>query len=102
MNEASVLASINVSQPQHTPAGYFLGRLYYSGFISDVLAFDESSGYPHNGGEHTLRLKLRPSDLESFLALARERFAGAHGLEEFIASVKDRASQKYPPLQKAA
>lgn len=71
----STVLLITASQPQHTPAGRLLGKMFYSGFIGSVLSRDEYFGYPHNGGEHTLHLKLSTDDVPAFLSLVEERFA---------------------------
>lgn len=93
-----VLYHFNASQPQHTPAGKLLGSMYYGGFLEKVLARDEASGYPHNGGEHSLTLHLTPSSLESFLALVEESYPGHAGAPTFVESVRSRAVQRYPEL----
>jgi len=89
---------VNASQPQHTPAGKLLGKMYYGGFLDRVLQRDEYSGYPHNGGEHSLSLKLIPTDLFSFLAIVGESFPTHEGTSEFVTSVKASFSQRYPAL----
>ena len=91
---------VRASQPQHTPAGRLLGKMYYGGFI-DVLKRDESSGYPHNGGEHSLSLYMTPPNLSSFLSLVADTFPNHEGTEPFIASVKANVAQRYPALQLA-
>jgi len=89
---------VKASQPQHTPAGRLLGKMYYGGFLDKVLQREEYNGYPHNGGEHSLSLKLEPTDLFSFLALVGESFPNHEGTSEFIASVKDSFAKRYPAL----
>ena len=84
---SSVLA-INASQPQHTPAGSVLGHMYYRGFLEKVLSRDEYSGYPHNGGMHSLTLYLSKEDAHAFLDLAKTHFARyPEEVEAFVASV---------------
>lgn len=89
---------VEASQPQHVPAGRLLGKMYYSGFL-DVLSHDESWGYPHNGGRHTLVLKMVPGDLSSFLNLVQEQYAQHEGLTDFVSSVRAQFSKSYPKLQ---
>ena len=95
------IAFIEASQPQHVPAGNLLGKMYYSGFLRSVLERDEYMGYPHNGGQHSLMLKLKPADLPSFFALIREAFPSHEGVTEFIESVTANFKKKYPALQVA-
>lgn len=85
---------IKASQRQHTPAGDLLGRLYYGGFLSAVLAREDYSGYPHNGGEHTLYLDMPPADIEAFLELVQERFPAHEGTQPFVASVREKVSAR--------
>lgn len=92
---------IEASQPQHVPAGNLLGKMYYSGFLRSVLVRDEYMGYPHNGGEHSLMLKIAPKDLQSFFALIREAFPSHEGVSEFIESVTANFKKKYPTMQSA-
>lgn len=92
---------IKASQPQHTPAGRLLGKMYYGGFLDKVLQREEYTGYPHNGGEHSLSLKLEPTDLHSFLALVGESFPNHEGTAEFIESVKASFAKRYPALARA-
>lgn len=79
------LQSIDVSHPMHTPAGGVLRKLHYSDFLDSVLTRSEFSGYPNNGGDHTLRLNLKDSDVAAFLELVRGRFSTlGQGVEDFI------------------
>jgi hypothetical protein len=89
---------VKASQPQHTPAGRLLGKMYYGGFLDKVLTREESHGYPHNGGEHSLSLHMPAPDVFSFLDVVGETFPNHDGTAEFIASVKARISQQYPAL----
>ena len=100
MNDTDIV-SIKASQSQYVPAGDLLGTMYYSGFISAVLAPKEYRGFPHNGGEHSLTLTMPVQDLRIFLGLVRERFSWHKGFEEFIASVTERLQKKYPTIQVA-
>lgn len=80
---------IEASQPQHTDAGALLGHLYYGGFINKTLKHGvESFGYPHNGGLHSLSLRLAPADLQAWLTLVEEQYAGHPGLADFVSNVR--------------
>lgn len=90
---------INASQPQHTPAGMVLCKMYYGSFLESTLNRDQFSGFPHNGGEHTLRLRLSPPDLKAFLDLVLDHFKGSEGARNFVQSVQDKARMNYPRMQ---
>lgn len=90
------IANVNASQPEHTPAGNLLCRMYYGPFLDKALSREERSGYPHNGGEHTLHLRLAPKDLKSFLDLVLETFSQHPGAVEFVNAVKANFANKYP------
>lgn len=82
---------IQASQPQHTEAGRLLGKLYYGGFLERTLQHGvESFGYPHNGGEHTLSLRLPAEDAQAWLTLLEESYAGHPGLADFTAKVRSQ------------
>ena len=89
---------VTASQPQHTPAGALLGRMYYGRFLDDVLEREQRSGYPRNGGEHTLSLKLSLADLKAFLDLVLESFNQHEGAMPFVMSVKERFAKAHPHL----
>ncbi len=97
----SRLFHITASQPQHTPAGSLLGRMYYGSFLDATLSRDQRSGYPHNGGEHTLNLSLSLEDLKAFLDLVLETFRGHEGALPFVASIKERFCLANPRLATA-
>jgi hypothetical protein len=66
---------INLSQPKHTPAGKFLGYMYYSNkdLIELFKMVDERSGFPNDGGRHTLHLhNVTVVDVLAFLKLIIE------------------------------
>jgi hypothetical protein len=83
---------IDASQPLHTPAGRVVGRMYYGNFLDSVLRQEEYSGFPNNGPEHTLFLKLSFADFRAFIALVRESF-DASAAEAFYQSVAARMEQ---------
>ena len=65
---------LNLDAAKNTPFGVLICHLYYSGFLRAVLNFDEFYGYPHNGSQHTLRLKIDNDDLLSFLDIVDEEY----------------------------
>lgn len=87
MENVMTAVRINASERQYSPAGFLLWRMYDSRFLERVLNKDEYCGHTHDGGEHTLYLRLRAQDVESFLTLAQEEFSGSEGVAEFVASV---------------
>ncbi|WP_186214576.1 hypothetical protein [Burkholderia gladioli] len=95
------IVCVNASHPQDTPAGRILYRMYYGDFLAQALVRNEYSGFPHNGGEHTLRLRMAPPDLKAFLELVEERFAPHPGAAEFCESVRKRFEHKYPRLARS-
>lgn len=88
---------IRASQPQHTPAGKLLGKLYYRGFL-DLLDQSEYSGYPHNGGEHSLSLSMTEENLSALLSLIRATYATHEGCEPFINSILSEIATRYPDV----
>lgn len=82
---------VNATQAQHTDAGMLLGKLYYSGFFHKVLSPEEHSGYPHNGGQHTLTLKMPKEDLLALGALIRERHGRHPGMETLVAAIEGQS-----------
>lgn len=93
------LVRVDLSQAQHIPAGNLLSKMFYSGFITDTLSREQFSGYPHNGGQHSLWLSLTPADMQDFLDIVRSRFEKHPGLPEFISSAITRLKARYPALQ---
>lgn len=94
-----VCIRVTASQRQHTPAGDLLGRMYYSGFLDKALSRNDYSGYPHNGGEHTLHLHLRPADLDAFLALVQEHYPRHEGTQPFVTSVREKMHARQKTFQ---
>lgn len=94
----SKILFVNASQPQHTPAGSLLGRMYYHGFLDKLLSREQYSGYPHNGGEHSLTLSLSEEDLSAFMAIAREKYAKDEGLPAFLETIQTNLKKRYPSL----
>lgn len=92
---------IEATQPQHTPGGSFLGKLYgrFSRFLDDTLDHEEHSGYPYNGGRHTLQLYMTPADCGAWLKLIEETYPGVYGQAEFVSSVRETFATRYPKYQ---
>ena len=65
----------DLSASEQSQAGKYLCHLYYHSSILNLIDRDQRSGCPHNGGEHTLRLKVERKDLDAFLDLILEDFA---------------------------
>lgn len=87
MTTVSIRFWVDASLPQHTPGGYLLYNMYYGTFLDRVLKREERTGYPHNGGEHTLNLHLSWDDLQAFLDVVHETYkarAFAEGKIELI------------------
>lgn len=64
---------VDLSTSQYIPFGKMLGSLYYSNQALLSLA-PGRSGYPHNGGEHTLSLSGEVKDINAFLDLVVEKY----------------------------
>lgn len=86
---------LDLSQPEHTEAGRLLFAMYYAraGFI-DAMPRDTVSGFPHNGGKHTLRVSMTLPDLRAFRQLVAEEFAGARGVDEFLSDFDEKYLSK--------
>lgn len=86
---------LDLSQPEHTEAGRLLFAMYYvrPGLI-DAMPRDMVSGFPHNGGEHTLRVSMTLPDLRAFRQLVAEEFAGARGVDEFLSDFDEKYLSK--------
>ena len=98
---ASTVFRVNASQSEHIPEGYLLSRMYYGTFLESVLSRDQYTGYPHNGGEHTLNLRLSLEDLKAFLDLVLETFKSHYGAIPFVHSIKARFAATHPQLVSA-
>lgn len=80
---------IKSSHPEHTLAGKLLAKMYYGGFIDNTLVMNEESfGYPHNGGYHSLTLRLSKEDAKAFVELVEERYDGHPGLQDFSQHIR--------------
>ena len=91
------MKSLNVSDGQQTPAGRIIGELHYGGILEKLLKRDdEYNGCPHDGGAHTLYLRLTQPDLEAFILLVKEHYSKkgptwAERAEAFATHVKTKS-----------
>lgn len=61
------IVQIDMSQPQHEPAGWFLGYLYYNCQNNwPGLPWESRFGYPHNGGIHSLSFRTTLNGVYEF------------------------------------
>jgi hypothetical protein len=85
---------------QETPIGKVLGHLYYQTKLIDLWNQDQRSGYPHNGGQHTLSIHADAEDIISWLELVEEYYDGT-GYDKFpapeFALMKDHLKRKDRP-----
>ena len=59
--------ALNLSAPQNTSLGHLVGDIYYKRSDLLKLGVEHLSGFPHNGGEHTMRLHGSRADLIAWL-----------------------------------
>lgn len=64
---------VDISTSQYIPFGKMLGSLYYANQTLLEQA-PGRSGYPHNGGEHSLSLNGSKEDICAFLDLVTEKY----------------------------
>lgn len=82
---------IDASCGEDTSAGNFLGKLYYETKVLDLLKpGTERSGYPNDGGRHSLYLMAPREDIEAFLDLISADFGRRKGCKEFVEHVRSR------------
>jgi len=70
------------SAGQYTALGRVIGDMYYKTQLTDLLDSSQSSGYPHNGGQHTFRLTATPGDAIAFIEALKEELEGKHTVDE--------------------
>ena len=63
---------VRLSAGEQTPLGRIIGRVYYNSKVLEGLNYDERSGYPHNGGQHTLELHCAPLDAIEMIEMIKE------------------------------
>ncbi len=94
---------VRLSAGEQTPLGKIIGRVYYNTDILQCLSFTERSGFPHNGGQHTLELHCRPLDaiemieMIKYVALEKLAFTGS---ERQVASELSYISQEIRTLRR--
>ena len=64
--------SVRLSAGEQTPLGKIIGRVYYDSNVLKGLNYSERSGYPHNGGSHTLELHCKPLDAIEMIEMIKE------------------------------
>lgn len=77
MSERTV--SVDLSSPQQSILGKALGRLYYETNLLDLLDSSKviRTGFPHNGGYHTLRISGPAEEVIDFLRILKSEFPSA-------------------------
>jgi hypothetical protein len=63
---------VRLSAPEHSALGQIIGQVYYNTRILDLLRSTERTGYPHNGGQHTLELHCAPLDAIEMIEMIKE------------------------------
>lgn len=86
--------TLNLSSGLHTPEGTMLFQIYYSGRGNELLAIaPSSSGFPHNGGEHTLRITGKPCDVFAWFELLAELYAKVAAVQPWFNDIKEEIQQ---------
>jgi hypothetical protein len=87
----TVNALLRASQYENTAAGSFLATLYYRTYALDLVK-GNVTGYPHDGGMHSLTFHLNKdfhlSDVEVFLTIVEDQYKNVHGCSEFVVDVR--------------
>lgn len=68
---------VNMSAGQETTFGKILSNLYYGSGRHLLETVTGRSGYPHNGGEHTLYVNATKEEVLSFFDQLEDRYASA-------------------------
>jgi hypothetical protein len=63
---------VRLSAGERTPLGNIIGRVYYNSHVLEGLNYSERTGYPHNGGQHTLELHCKPLDAIEMIEMIKE------------------------------
>lgn len=79
---------VEASQLLHTEAGLLLGKMYYGSFLSNTLKDEEYLGYPHNGNQHSLTLKMKKPDIDAFCDIVLQTYPNKGG-KDFVATIKE-------------
>jgi len=72
----SMEISVNLTMGQHTNFGKALGLIYYRNKALHALA-PNPSGYPHNGGEHSMSIRGPRDECCAFIELIGETYPKA-------------------------
>ncbi|ASU03496.1 hypothetical protein RISINGSUN_174 [Erwinia phage vB_EamM_RisingSun] len=66
---------VNLSMPQQTRFGHALLHFWYGSKSEEMRGLVISmTGYPHNGGEHSLTIGANPKDVIAWVQLFRDEF----------------------------
>lgn len=90
-SEPGVVA-MDLSAPQTSPLGGLLWKLFYKTQVLELLDRDQTSGYPHNGGVHSLRFRGPCGDAVAFLELIKETLTEGFKLPEEQSEVANQLS----------
>lgn len=76
---------IDMSAVQESPFGKILNKYYYGGSNTDLLSLAPGrSGFPHDGGFHSMRIHGSIEDCTAFLKLFEERFPEAKPVVSYV------------------
>lgn len=67
---------IELTAQQSTPLGDIVADIFYRTGLLDMLNRGDYTGYPHNGGQHTLTLMIKPLDGIAFIDEVQESLKG--------------------------
>ena len=98
---AGYLWYIKLSAPQESEQGRIVADMYY-GNQNLLNLVTKRSGYPHNGGEHSLVVgEWKPSDLVAWLDLVIECYSvRMPDCVHTIQAIREKAAQEFDELYK--
>ena len=80
---------LNLTAAGHTHAGRMLFNFYYSTSGNELLELAPNVyGYPHNGGEHTMRISGPADDVFAWFELVRERYAKLKNVQSWFEDIQ--------------
>ena len=80
---------LDLSANEQTSAGKMLYQLYYKSSSDELMSLaPEISGFPHNGGVHTMRVIGPYEDVFAWFALLRERYEKISQLEDWFNEIQ--------------
>jgi hypothetical protein len=79
--------SVNLTDCQQSPLGRIIGNLYYQKDAIVDLA-PNCTGYPHNGGQHTMNVRGSKGDVTAFLELVRDAYKGYSHMKEGVSEIE--------------